>query len=368
MKEIYLILGLIIAFCGLMFVVFRKLDSAQNSNLRMVTQGTYTKYWQIIQNHRVTKYPQELANLFINFGHISYISDLLKPISTNFRYLFSYIFFFGFTFLNFAFWGYLLSFLFPNLSSSLPYYFMLYLFIAQKIIRTDNIKILAIEVNLDGKDESVQEEMLKAQQMRIGSKAIVETINLGLILSFIVFTLGKIFDYYFLDSISFFQMQSVVFINILFDSLTVLFTVISLKRIALSGLWTSFLLVVVNVGIAFLFSIILTFVLKNFYDFPSMSNFSIVEIVLGWTSEKNEFVGGWFFLAHSSFLPILFYLFIVLISLLIRASVLPIGREFKKSSVADKPHYHTANLFAVIGSFSAFLIAVLKLVEYYRYG
>lgn len=153
-----------------------------------------------------------------------------------------------------------------------------------------------------------------------------------------------------------FNVTAVIFINVIFDFLTVFATFYILKEIAKTKyLLSQFLLIVLDIIISAALALLSIFVI-NFLFQIGISYQKILFTLVG-RSENGSLweINEWFWLIHTTFIPTLIYLSVLLTAIIGKTIILPFNKFIGKASVVDNPHKLTAYLFGFFGIlFSAF--------------
>jgi hypothetical protein len=150
--------------------------------------------------------------------------------------------------------------------------------------------------------------------------------------------------------------------NVLFDGLTLLFTMALLK-------WSIKEKPGIRIPIAIIGDILIAalFACCSLYFGLLKSEFSLtfmetVNILIARSPAGNTWdLGPYFWAMHTTFIPTLLYLFFILLTLIGKYFTLPFMKLIKGASGAEKPHYATATTFGFIGAVFA---AAAKFMEW----
>lgn len=322
----------IATLCTLLFAYFRYLD-AITTNKKDQVKYQYHLYWRKLDNLKIIYLPEKVIRWFIsleNYITVLNNSKLIKVLSSWFRTPLGII-------ITLGYGGYII--LSGRLEHSMlmrsPIIDILWLlhmfFLFYIISRSHNV------------DKSRRHYKFVILNRILGYILITSLFSYSI--SAIALYQGDVLNYNYKD-----YLGRIFTINFVLDFLTLVFTVLILK-LALLTKNIFFQLILIGVDIFLTFSLTcidlysISIITKEQISFQE-----IINIILGKSSDgKNWNINQWFYLVHTTLIPTIFYLTILVFSLFAKTVILPISKIIGNASILDRPHWITAVSFSMFG-------------------
>jgi hypothetical protein len=182
-------------------------------------------------------------------------------------------------------------------------------------------------------------------------------------LSFTVTMSALIIGYYVSPNSHVPQTMQMMFSNVICDGLTMLFTIILLSKVVSPKASLPIpIAVLLDVFMAVLLACASLY-LGLMGSAHSITIRQTVNVLIALSPNgANWELGPYFWAMHTSFLPTLAYLSLILLCWVGRLLVLPIANLFSKGAAIEKPHHLTAGFFLFIAAVFAALAAIIGFI------
>lgn len=152
-------------------------------------------------------------------------------------------------------------------------------------------------------------------------------------------------------------------VNLSADAMTVVLCIAVLKIYSAKGRTTDYLkFVIISFLIASFFSFLVVLRL-SFYGNLELSIQEIFWSIFARSGDNLSWeIAPWFWYMHTTFIPLIIFTLLILMTLLAKYIVLPIEKNLYKSSIVEKPHQLTSTFLAFVGGIS---YCVGRIISYY---
>ena len=150
------------------------------------------------------------------------------------------------------------------------------------------------------------------------------------------------------------QTAQMLFSNVVFDGVTVVFTVACLKYM-LSANWPLKVPIIVFIDVLFaaLFACFSLY-FGLFYTAHDMSFSNTINVLCAKSIDSNDYIfGPLFFVMHTTFIPTLLYMLLILFFWLVKGALVPVNIFFKKGIKSGDPLLFVSLIFGILGGFFA---------------
>lgn len=358
---------------------FRMLDTSQTKDERLSANNIYAKYWSKINESKLNTLPyiimrkflqvvtfktQTIWNFIVNM--FSFLSRKTEHLHPNSKILIVAVY-------TLVLLVSLISFVYyfirntdlSDLTSGFAIINYLYFFIYFFLV----ISVSIIMFNYGYRAAIDKRANVKVRFKKFSSNSpneINSLLRMTLILSFSFST--SIIAFFLDDKKSYFLETDIIegrlifTYNILLDALTIIATIfifkIAIKR--KNHLIHLFLISVdlfLAASLSFIFAIIVLNMQSVEYDYKMIVNY-----LFGRSKDGNSwYLWEYFWSMHSTFIPTLVFLLILLISIVSKIVILPISRLWTKTSIVENPHKLTGNLCFFFAAFCTVLSSVIQL-------
>jgi hypothetical protein len=310
-------------FFALLFGLFRFLDTYYQTSIDKVnTKNWYGEIWEKINKTETQNLPESLIKWLLNSPKrtINYLKKYKAKLIILFIGLFPIIAVLTFIELS------------PRLFLLQSYMIAVFSFIGIIIFQPDNYSKLL-------------RHGIRYVFIWVSSMAITETAVL----------IGGDMTWNELETSTYREVLSYWYLsNILFDTLTVWFTFKLLSWVLKTHV-KLYIFILIDIVIVGIFALLSLYIGVYFTSFR-LSFIEALNVFIGFNPDgKSIHLGSFFWAMHTTYIPILIYLFVLGAILIGKAVILPLSKIIKKASVIEKPHYLTATFFAFIGGVFAAL-------------
>ena len=153
-----------------------------------------------------------------------------------------------------------------------------------------------------------------------------------------------------------------VIVNLIFDAITILFTIHLMKLTILRGGFSFLYTIPVDIAIAIICGLFSVY-LGTVFSTHSISVGNVFNLSFIYSKSGNEYSFGiLFWLAITAIIPSLIYIVIIISSLISKSFLEIVSIFIKRTSIIDKPHHLMAGLMLFLGAISNIVIELIKII------